>query len=352
MGCDLPQDFLILAIETSCDETAAAIVRGDGEVLSNIVATQIPIHARYGGVVPELASRNHLTALQPTVARALTDAGVALSDLKGIAVTARPGLAGCLLVGLQTAKSMAYALQLPLIPVDHVAAHIHAIFLRDVQRPQPDVPTFPYVALAVSGGHTSLARVDAPGQLTLLGQTVDDAAGEAFDKAAKMMGLPYPGGVQIDRLALDGATDAFAFPRPMLHAGLDFSFSGLKTAIRYTLRDLEAEGKAFPMHDLAASFQEAIVDCLIKKSLKACRETGLRELVLAGGVACNTRLRAKLAQACTGPMIKLYATPPRYCTDNAAMIGGLGVELFAAGRFLEGEALMRADITPSRRPQR
>lgn len=342
----------ILGIETSCDETAAAVIRGPLEVHSNVIASQIPIHARYGGVVPELASRNHLTALRPIIERALLEADVKLDGLDAIAVTSRPGLAGCLLVGLQTAKALAYAQKIPLIAVDHVEAHVHAIFLNDGETADAAKPSFPYVALAVSGGHTSLARIDGPGQMVLLGQTLDDAAGEAFDKAAKMMGLPYPGGVEIDRLSQTGDPAAFDFPRPMLSKGLDFSFSGLKTAIRYKLRDLEEAGQALPMADMAASLQEAIVDCLIRKSLRACRETGLKELVVAGGVACNTRLRDKLARACTGAQVKLYLTPTRYCTDNAAMIGGLGAELYKRGDLLEGADLMALDITPTRRPAR
>ena len=342
----------ILAIESSCDETAAAVVAGDGFVMSNVISSQIPIHARYGGVVPELASRNHLTALRPVIEQALVEAQVTLDDLDAIAVTSRPGLAGCLLVGLQTAKSLAYARALPLISIDHVEAHVHAIFLTDKTTASKRVPTFPYVALAVSGGHTSLTQVDAPGTSRILGQTLDDAAGEAFDKAAKMMGLPYPGGVVIDRLSQTGKKDAFDFPRPMQGRGLDFSFSGLKTSIRYTLRDLQAAGEELPMHDLAASLQEAIVDCLLKKSLRACRDTGLSQLVVAGGVACNSRLRDKLTRACVGAQIELFLVPPRYCTDNAAMIGGLACELYRRGELLTGEELLALDIRTTSRPKR
>ena len=345
----------ILAIESSCDETAAAVVVDDGFVLSNVISSQIPIHARYGGVVPELASRNHLTALRPVIEQALVDAKMTLDDLDAIAVTSRPGLAGCLLVGLQTAKALAYTRDLPLVSIDHVEAHVHAAFLSDETYQPSSKPEFPYVALAVSGGHTSLTRVEAPGKCTILGQTLDDAAGEAFDKAAKMMGLPYPGGVIIDRLAKEGQRDAFDFPRPMLGRGLDFSFSGLKTAIRYTLRDLEAAKgpeEKLPIHDLAASLQEAIVDCLIKKSLKACRETKISQLVVAGGVACNSRLRDKLSRACVGAQLTPFLVPPRYCTDNAAMIGGLACELYRRGEILTGNDLLSLDIRTTSRPKR
>ena len=345
----------ILAIESSCDETAAAVVVGNGFVLSNVIASQIPIHARYGGVVPELASRNHLTALRPVIEEALSEAGLSYDDLDAIAVTSKPGLAGCLLVGLQTAKALAYTRTLPLVSIDHVEAHVHAVFLSDDEYQPAERPQFPYIALAVSGGHTSLTRVDGPGQSTILGQTLDDAAGEAFDKAAKMMGLPYPGGVVIDRLSREGRADAFDFPRPMLGRGLDFSFSGLKTAIRYTLRDIrEAEGEdaELPLADLAASLQEAIVDCLVKKSLKACRQTQISQLVVAGGVACNSRLRDKLTRACVGAQLTPFLVPPRYCTDNAAMIGGLACSLYERGDVLTGDDLLSLDIQTTKRPKR
>lgn len=342
---------LILAIESSCDETAAAVVDASTHfVHSNIIATQIPVHRRYGGVVPELASRSHLTAIGPVVEAALVEAGCELEDLSAVAVTQGPGLAGCLLVGLQFAKALAWSRQLPLITVDHIQAHCYAIRLRDALGAGEEQPPFPFVALAVSGGHTSLYRVDGPGEMARLGQTLDDAAGEAFDKIAKMMGLPYPGGIEIDRLSTRGDATAVPLPRPMLHRGLDFSFSGLKTAVRYALRDAP-EGTLSP-EDLAASAQEAIVDCLTLKALKACKSVGLEHLVLAGGVACNSRLRAALAERAPRKGVKVWLTPPRYCTDNAAMVGGLAAAHLNSGRVLEGQELLRADVFTTRRPSR
>ena len=340
----------VLGIETSCDETAAAIVDGDGAVKANVVASQIPIHARYGGVVPELASRNHLAAIRSVVTQALTESAVSLDAVDAIAVTQGPGLAGCLLVGLQFAKALAWSRELALVPVDHIQAHVHAPFLADGLSAGPR-PEFPYLALAVSGGHTSLCRVDAPGRSETLGQTLDDAAGEAFDKAAKMMGLPYPGGVVIDRLSSEGERDAFNFPRPVIHRGLDFSFSGLKTALRYALAELDAAGASRPMADLAASYQEAIVDCLVTKSLRASRVTGIKSLVVAGGVACNTRLRERLQTEAARVGVTLSLTAPRYCTDNAAMIAGLGLALLEKGGALEGDALTTLDIYTTQRPR-
>lgn len=340
---------LVLSIESSCDETAAAVVqRHDLFVRSNVVATQIAVHARFGGVVPELASRNHLTALPGVVDHALDAAGCGLDDLEAIAVTQGPGLAGCLLVGLQFAKALAWSRNLPLALVDHIEAHCHAICLSDDDGADGAHPAFPFIALAVSGGHTSLYRVEGPGRMERLGQTLDDAAGEAFDKIAKMMGLPYPGGIEIDRLAASGDRGAFAFPRPMLHKGLDFSFSGLKTAVRYTLD----AGNDLPAKDLAASAQEAIVESLVVKALRACDQQGLSDVVIAGGVACNSRLRAMLAERAARANVRPWLTPPRYCTDNAAMVGGLAAALLDEGRALQGEAILSADVYTTRRPRR
>ena len=328
----------LLAIESSCDETAAAVVV-DQRVCSSVVASQIPIHARFGGVVPELASRNHLTAIRPVIEQALADAETPLEGLDAIAVTAGPGLAGCLLVGLQTAKALAWTRGLPLVAVDHIEAHVHAVFLTDDGGAGAQVPPYPYVALAVSGGHTSLMLVRAPGTVEPLGRTLDDAAGEAFDKVAKLVGLPYPGGAEIDRLAQRGDPAAVDLPRPMMGRGLDFSFSGLKTAARYAWeRDRPA------LQDFAASFQEAVADVLVSKALSACRETGVRRVVAAGGVACNSRLRSLLLERGSARNVEVYLAPPRYCTDNAAMIGGLGAALLDAGGGLRGDALLTHDI--------
>lgn len=339
---------LALAIESSCDETAAAVVEAGGAVRASVVSSQIPIHARYGGVVPELASRSHMTEMRPVVQGALAQAGVTLDDLDLVAVTAGPGLAGCLLVGVQTAKALAWARGLPLAAVDHIAAHIHAVFLRDGSGAGSNPPPYPHVALAVSGGHTSLYRVDAPGDTRLLGETLDDAAGEAFDKVAKMMGLPYPGGVEIDRLARAGDRGAKRLPRPMKNRGLDFSFSGLKTAVRYELEG----GCPLTPPDLAASAQEAIVDTLVTKALRACKETGIHELVLAGGVAANSRLREVLHDRAAKRGVRTHLTPARYCTDNAAMVGGLGLAMAARGEVLRGADLLGLDIYTTRRRPR
>jgi len=351
---------LILGIESSCDETAAAVVTDALEVRSSVVHSQIPVHAQYGGVVPELASRNHMLAIQPVIEQALAQAGITLDDLGGVAVTSGPGLAGSLLVGLQAAKAIAWARGLPLVPIDHIAAHVHAPFLRDARGAGPGELRYPYVALAVSGGHTSLYRVDGPGDTTVLGQTLDDAAGEAFDKIAKMMGLPYPGGVYIDRLSERGRADAIPLPRPMLRRGLDFSFSGLKTAVRLALEEMTGgdlqPGALSPedprFADLAASAQAAIVEVLVVKSLRACKKVGLRQLVLAGGVASNSGLRAALGPAAAKVGVRAFVTPPRYCTDNAAMIAGLGASLLDAGHGLTREGLLTLDIHTTRRPTR
>jgi N6-L-threonylcarbamoyladenine synthase len=343
---------LVLAIESSCDETAAALVDQDLFVRSSVIATQIPVHMRYGGVVPELASRSHLTAIGTVITEALEQAEATLEDLEAVAVTAGPGLAGCLLVGLQTAKSLAWARRLPLVLVDHIQAHHRAIFLRDAQGAGESPPVGAYLALVASGGHTSLLRVDGDDDVKVVGQTLDDAAGEAFDKAAKMMGLDYPGGVHIDRIATSGDASAVKLPRPMLGKGLDFSFSGLKTAVRYKIEELDPAtiGDEGAMADLAASTQEAIVDVLVAKSMQACTSQGIDDLVLAGGVACNSRLRARLREEAQARGVRVHLVPPRYCTDNAAMVGGLGVTHLAAGRGLTGRELTEADIYVTRRP--
>jgi len=339
---------VILGVESSCDETAAAVVTPDGVVRSNVVTSQIPIHARFGGVVPELASRNHLVAIRPVIAQALSDAKVGLEELSAIAVTTGPGLAGCLLVGLQVAKAMAWARGLPLVPVDHIHAHVHAPFLIDEAGQAAKDLDYPHVALAVSGGHTSLVLVEGPARVTTLGQTLDDAAGEAFDKVAKLMGLPYPGGVHIDRLAERGDPARFDLPRPLMGKGLDFSFSGLKTAARLTW---EAHGEPAKA-DIAAGVQAAIVDVLVDKALRACRETGVPRMVVAGGVACNRALRERLAARAIRAAVRAVITPARYCSDNAAMVAGLGAALARDGHALRGHEVLAADIYVTTRPDR
>lgn len=342
---------LVLGIESSCDETAAAVVRG-GVVLSSVISSQVDIHAIYGGVVPELASRNHLMAIRGVVGEALTSAGVGLADLTAVAVTAGPGLAGCLLVGLEVGKGIAYARGLPLVCVDHIKAHVFAPFLTEpgVVR---EAPTYPYIALAVSGGHTSIFEMSGPGEGVTLGATIDDAAGECFDKIAKLMGLPYPGGMHIDRLAALGNPEAFDLPRPLQNRGLDFSFSGLKTAARLVWERLVKDGtEQAQQADLAASVQAAIVEVLVDKTLKAARERGIKTVVAAGGVACNRGLRRHLSERAKRQGMRCFIAEPRYCSDNAAMVAGLGAEMLKRGSGVTGKALVEADIFVTQRRKR
>ena len=305
--------MLLLALESSCDETAAAVVKDGRTVLSSIVASQISVHAEYGGVVPEIASRQHLEAVSVVIEQALCEAGVGLDAIEGVAVTQGPGLAGALLVGISAAKGLAFGRGVPLVGVNHIEGHLLAVFLeRPVQ--------FPFIALAVSGGHSHLYRVDGIGRYATLGQTVDDAAGEAFDKVAKLIGLPYPGGVAIDRLAASGDPQAIKFPRPLLHDGTyNFSFSGLKTAV-LTHVNRHPEAKGAGINDLAASFQEAVCDVLTKKTAAAVAATGIKRLVVAGGVACNSGLRRSMARFAGEQGVELSMPSPKLCADNAAMI--------------------------------
>jgi N6-L-threonylcarbamoyladenine synthase len=305
--------MLLLSIESSCDETAAAVV-GDGRtVLSNIIASQVAVHAEYGGVVPEIASRKHLEAISYIILEALRKASVTLEDIEGVSVTQGPGLAGALLVGISTAKAIAYARNLPIIGVHHIEGHLFAVFL---ERPVE----FPFVALVVSGGHTHIYKVSGFGRYETLGQTLDDAAGEAFDKVAKIMGLPYPGGAVIDRLAAFGDPRSVRLPRPMLNDGsFNFSFSGLKTAVLTYLRKNPVTGDEHSLHDLSASFQEAVCDVLVAKTAAAIKSTGIKRLVVAGGVACNSGLRSGMNDLASREGIDLYIPSPLLCADNAAM---------------------------------
>jgi N6-L-threonylcarbamoyladenine synthase len=303
---------VILAVETSCDDTCAAIVTRDGRILSNVVASQGLLHARYGGVVPEVASRHHLELIDAVVDDALERAGATLDDVGEVAVTRGPGLIGALLVGVSTAKAIAAARGLPLTPVDHLHGHVLASTLGD------DPIEAPFLCLVASGGHTFLARVDEPESYTVLGRTLDDAAGEAFDKGARLLGLGYPGGPALDKLAKEGDPAAFAFPRSLPGDGLDFSFSGLKTALLYKVRDLGEEETGRRRADLAASYQRAIVDALTKRVRQALERTDLERVAIGGGVAANSWLRQSVREL----GVPVHVPPRELCTDNAAMIAG------------------------------
>ena len=319
--------MLVLGIETSCDETAVGVVEDRFELRSNVIASQIELHAPYGGVVPEVAARAHLEALLPTIDAALAQAGVRLSDIDAIAVTAGPGLAGALLVGVSAAKGLALAQQVPLVGVNHLRAHVEVAQLEHGELSPP------LVALVVSGGHTSIVVMDEDGTFRELGGTIDDAAGEAFDKIARYLGLPFPGGPEIDRLAREGDRTAFDFPRALLHDGTyRLSLSGLKTAVIRELRRREAAGEPVVLADVAASFQEAIVDVQVTKTLRAAADHGLDQVVLAGGVAANSRLRARFATETEANGQRLIVPSVPLCTDNGAMVAASGANLYALGR--------------------
>jgi N6-L-threonylcarbamoyladenine synthase len=322
--------MLVLGIETSCDETAASVVEDGRRVRSDVVASQVLVHAEYGGVVPEVASRQHLATVVPVVSRALADAGVRPRDLDGIAATCGPGLVGPLLVGVEMAKAMAYTLDKPVVGVNHLAGHLAAVFLEHPQNPAP--PPYPHLALLVSGGHSLLLRVDGPGRVKELGSTRDDAAGEAFDKVAKVLGLGYPGGVVIDRLAAQGNPAAIHFPRALpAREDLDFSFSGLKTAVGTRVREMGIPSEK-ELPDFCASFQAAVVDVLVRKSRRALIREDLHDLVVCGGVAANRGLRNGLALAASEDKFRLYIPSPKLCTDNGAMIAQAGTWALAAGQ--------------------
>ncbi|SHK61659.1 tRNA (adenosine(37)-N6)-threonylcarbamoyltransferase complex transferase subunit TsaD [Actinacidiphila paucisporea] len=325
----MPDEPLVLGIETSCDETGVGIVRGH-TLLADAVASSVDEHARYGGVVPEVASRAHLEAMVPTIQRALKEAGVAAGDLDAVAVTAGPGLAGALLVGVSAAKAYAYALGKPLYGVNHLASHICVDQLEHGALPEPTM------ALLVSGGHSSLLLApDITGDVRPLGATIDDAAGEAFDKVARVLGLGFPGGPAIDRHARDGDPAAIAFPRGLTGGRdplYDFSFSGLKTAVARWVEARRRDGQDVPVADVAASFQEAVVDVLTRKALRACKDNGVDHLMIGGGVAANSRLRALALERCEGAGIRLRVPRPGLCTDNGAMVAALGAEMVARGR--------------------
>ena len=312
----------VLGIETSCDETAAAVVKDGREIASNVIASQAKIHERYGGVFPEIASRQHILHIVPVVEQALGDAGLGLGDLGGVAVTCGPGLAGSLLVGVNMAKGLAYAAGLPLIGVNHLEAHIYANWLDST-----DEILFPLVCLIASGGHTNLVLMTNHGQYESLGQTLDDAAGEAFDKVARLLGLGYPGGPEIESAAENGDPTAFDLPRAWLGGTYDFSFSGLKTAVLYLVRE-RGSADQLPVPDLAASFQAAVVEVLVEKTRLAAEASRARQVLLAGGVAANTLLRRRMAEAIPVPV---HCPPPVHCTDNAACVAAVGWFKLQAG---------------------
>jgi N6-L-threonylcarbamoyladenine synthase len=316
--------MLVLGIESSCDECAAALVADGSRLLAQKVSSQIPIHSPYGGVVPELASRDHVRRIVPVVEQTFTQAGKDLSECDGIAVTAGPGLIGSLLVGVMAAKALAWSLQKPLVGVNHLQAHLRSIFLEGGV-------SYPHLGLVVSGGHTSLFRVAGPDRLKLLGRTLDDAAGEAFDKVAKLLQLGYPGGVSIERAAEKGDPRALHFPRPMPGKRLDFSFSGLKTAVAVRIKK-EGLPAGDALCDFAASFQEAVVDTLVKKTITAAKKEKLERILVAGGVAANRRLRAKIKERARADGFEVVFPSVSLCTDNAAMVAALGDCLLSSGK--------------------
>ncbi|SPD75933.1 tRNA N6-adenosine threonylcarbamoyltransferase [uncultured Desulfobacterium sp.] len=323
----------ILGIDTSCDDTSAGIIADGRLVLSNVVHSQIRIHSPYGGVVPELASREHLRNIMPVVREALLRAHLEFPDLDAVSVTVGPGLVGSLLVGLYYAKAIAYTHGIPMIGVNHLEGHILSIFLEETS------PSFPFIALTVSGGHTSLYHVTGYGQYTQLGQTLDDAAGEAFDKVSKILGLGYPGGVAIERQALSGCKDRINFPRVYLsNDSLNFSFSGLKTAVALYIKKWREDGienNNITQADIAASFQESVVDVLVRKVMMARDKTGISTIVIAGGVACNRALRERLFREAEAHDLRVYIPSPQYCTDNGAMIALAGYQRYLAGEFAD-----------------
>jgi len=326
-----PGETLILGIETSCDETAAAVVADGRRIMGNVISSQVELHARYGGVVPEIASRHHLALINSIIEDALSEAGVSLKDLQAVAVSHGPGLVGALLVGVSTAKALAYALRLPLIAVNHLEAHLYANYLNGAPL------DYPAVVLIVSGGHTELLLLKSPGQITSLGHTRDDAAGEAFDKVARVLELGYPGGPLIDKLARKGNPSAIDFPRSWLseESRFDFSFSGLKTAVVNHLYHARRKEEDINIPDLVASFQEALVEVLVEKTLAAALAHQVRSVLVAGGVAANSHLRSRLKErlSVAAPETALHIPPLELCTDNAAMIAAAAYPLYREGRF-------------------
>ena len=330
----------ILAIETSCDETACAILENGRALLSSVVASQMEIHARYGGVFPEVASRQHVLSIMPVVQQALAQARLSLSDIDAIAVTQGPGLAGSLIVGMNMAKGMALALDKPLVGVNHLEGHIYSSWVYEAGDHKPPAPQFPLMALLVSGGHTELNLMTDHLTYQRLGATLDDAAGEAFDKVARLLDLPYPGGPSVQREAEEGDPNRFNFPRAWLDGTWNFSFSGVKTSVLYEVNDLKKRSNNIPVHDLAASFQKAVVDVLFKKTMDAARKYGAKEILIAGGVSANRALRQAFKAQTEFPV---HIPPLALCTDNAAMIGAAGYFRYALGHA----SAMDIDVLPA-----
>ncbi len=321
--------MLILGIESSCDETAASVVKDGTEILSNVISSQINIHSFYGGVVPEIASRKHTEAITGVVRNALEEAKVTIKDISAIAVTAGPGLVGALLVGVSFAKAMAYSTGIPLVPVHHIEGHIAANYLEYPQLKPP------FVCLVASGGHSHIVYAKDYLEFEILGHTRDDAAGEAYDKVARVLGLGYPGGPKIDALAKEGNPNAIEFPKVHFKDSLDFSFSGVKTAVMNYAHNMEQKGQSINKADVAASFQQAVVEILTKNTIEAAKQKQVKTLCLAGGVASNSKLREKMAEEATKRGMKLYYPKPILCTDNAAMIACAGYHEFVAGKIAD-----------------
>lgn len=330
----------ILAIETSCDETACAVIENGRALLSSVVASQMEVHARYGGVFPEVASRQHVLSIIPVVQAALAQAHLTLNDIDAIAVTQGPGLAGSLIVGMNMAKGIALALDKPIVGVNHLEGHIYSAWVYNAGDPVPPAPQFPLMALLVSGGHTELNLMTDHLTYQRLGSTLDDAAGEAFDKVARLLDLPYPGGPSVQKAAEEGDASRFNFPRAWLDGTWNFSFSGVKTSVLYEVQDLKKRSNGIPVHDLAASFQKAVVDVLFKKTMDAAREFGAKEILVAGGVSANRALRQTFKAQTEFPV---HIPPLSLCTDNAAMIGAAGYFRYALGHVSE----LEMDILPT-----
>ena len=320
----------ILSIESSCDETAAAVVEDGREVLSSVIASQVEEHKLYGGVVPEIASRRHAEAIVPVVSKALSDASLTMDDIDAIAVTHAPGLIGALLVGVNFAKGLSLATGKPLVPTHHLRSHIASNYISHNELKPP------FMCLVVSGGHSHIVMVEDYTKMKVIGRTRDDAAGEAFDKAARTMGMPYPGGIEMDKVAELGNPDAFKFPRPVVHdAPYDFSFSGLKTAVINLIHNLEQRGEAVPREDICASFRSAVVELLVSNTMKACEDFGVKTLVVAGGVSANSLLRKRLSEESEKRGFMFFKPDKSVCTDNAAMVGSQGYYEYLSGNIAD-----------------